>query len=124
LGAADEGEHGGGWNLASHRDDRLVMAAILHSVPRPPEMHSSLSRKRTARSALEAVKTVCVGINRVPEATARQLLKEFGEITFKEGENVDDFSLQITGLANNTHPRHRHRRRGRCSTSTTSASRR
>ena len=44
---------------------------------------------------------MCVGIDRVREATARQLLKEFGEITFKEGENINDFSLRITDLANN-----------------------
>jgi hypothetical protein len=37
----------------------------------------------------------------VREANCEQLQKEFDEICFKEGEIVDDFSMRITGLANN-----------------------
>jgi hypothetical protein len=75
------------------------MAAILRSVP--SDMLGSLARKRTARSAWEAMKTVRMGVERVREASARQLLKDFGEIAFRNGELVDDFALRITGLANN-----------------------
>ncbi|WVZ93228.1 hypothetical protein U9M48_039226 [Paspalum notatum var. saurae] len=85
--------------IVEYREDRLAMAAILRSVP--SDMLGSLARKRTARSAWEAVKTVRMGVERVREASARQLLKEFGEITFRDGELVDDFALRITGLANN-----------------------
>ncbi|WVZ88079.1 hypothetical protein U9M48_034632 [Paspalum notatum var. saurae] len=42
-----------------------------------------------------------MGVERVHEASARQLLKDFGEIAFRDGELVDDFALRITGLANN-----------------------
>jgi len=45
--------------LIEYREDRLAMAAILRSVP--SEMLGSLARKRTARSAWAAVKTVRVG---------------------------------------------------------------
>jgi hypothetical protein len=51
-------------------------------------MLGSLARKWTARSAWDAVKTVRVGV------------KDFNDITFKDGESVDDFSLRIVGLAN------------------------
>lgn len=64
-------------------------------------MLSALGRKKTARSAWEAVKERRVGVRRVREANAEQLRKEFSEITFKPGESVDDFSLRITGLASN-----------------------
>ena len=45
-------------DIIRYREDRLALAAILRSVP--SEMRASLSRKRTARSAWEAVKTVRV----------------------------------------------------------------
>ncbi|WVZ53904.1 hypothetical protein U9M48_004791 [Paspalum notatum var. saurae] len=86
-------------DVIEYREDRLALAAILRSMP--SDMLASLGRKRTARSAWNAVKTVRVGVQRVHEANARQLMKEFGNITFKEGEFVDDFSVRIVGLANN-----------------------
>ncbi|CAN6223135.1 unnamed protein product [Urochloa humidicola] len=86
-------------DVIEYREDRLALATILRAVP--PEMLGSLARKRTACFAWEAVKTVRVGVQRVREANARELLKNFTDISFKEGESVDDFSLRITGLANN-----------------------
>jgi len=84
--------------VIEYREDRLALAAILRAVP--ADMLGSLARKRTARSAWEAVKTVRVGVQRVRDANAKQLLKEFNDIAFKAGESVDDFSLRIVGLAN------------------------
>jgi hypothetical protein len=85
-------------DVIKYREDRLALAAILHAVP--ADMLGSLVRKRTARSAWEAVKTVRVGVQRVRDANAKQLLKEFNDINFKAGESVGDFSLRIVGLAN------------------------
>ncbi|XP_062179504.1 uncharacterized protein LOC133884164 [Phragmites australis] len=96
LWQAVEPEEG---EVVEYREDRLALAAILRAVP--PEMLGSLARKRTARSAWEAVKTVRVGVQRVREANAQQLLKQFGEMSFKEGESVDEFLLRIVDLANN-----------------------
>lgn len=62
-------------NIIEYQEDRLAMTAILRSVP--SDMLGSLARKRTARSAWEAVKTVRMGVERVREASARQLLKRF-----------------------------------------------
>jgi hypothetical protein len=47
------------------------------------------------------IKSCRVGVQRVWEAKCEQLRKEFDEICFKEGETVHDFSMCITGLANN-----------------------
>ena len=53
-------------DVIEYREDCLALAAILRSVP--TEMLGSLARKRTARSAGEAVKTVCVDVQRMREA--------------------------------------------------------
>ncbi|XP_006648554.1 uncharacterized protein LOC102717319 [Oryza brachyantha] len=82
-----------------YRDDRLALAAILRAVP--PEMLRSLSIKRTSQSAWEAIKTVRVGTRRVREANEQLLRREFGDARFKDGENVDDFSMRLNGIANN-----------------------
>jgi hypothetical protein len=35
------------------------------------------------------------------DANAEQLRKDFNNIRFKDGESVDNFSMHLTGLANN-----------------------
>ncbi|KAJ1271592.1 hypothetical protein BS78_06G139100 [Paspalum vaginatum] len=82
-----------------YRDDRLALAAILRSVP--AEMLGTLGHKCTARSAWEALKTMHVGVERVREANAQQLRREFIAMSFKDGEGVEEFANRITGLANN-----------------------
>jgi hypothetical protein len=85
--------------IVEYREDRLAFTAILQVVP--PEMLASLATKHTAQSAWEAIKSHHVGVQRVREANCEQLQKKFDEICFKEGETMDDFSMHITGLANN-----------------------
>jgi hypothetical protein len=82
-----------------YRDDRLALAAILRSVP--SEMLPTLRGKRSARAAWDAIKTIRVGVERVRESKAQHLRREFAELTWKEEETVEDFSVRITGLANN-----------------------
>ena len=86
-------------DVIEYRDDRLAFAAILRVVP--PEMLASLATKRTAQSAWEAIKSRRIGVQRVRDANVEQLRKEFDHIRFKDGESVDDFSMRLTGLANN-----------------------
>ena len=52
------------------------------------------------QSAWEGIKSRRVGVQRVWEFNIDQLQKELSEIRIKDGESVDDFSMQITGLAN------------------------
>jgi hypothetical protein len=82
-----------------YRDDRLALAAILRSVP--AEMLPTLRGTRSARAAWEAVKTIRVGVERVRESKAQQLRREFAALAWKESESAEDFSVRITGLANN-----------------------
>jgi hypothetical protein len=49
----------------------------------------------------EAIKSRQIGVQRVRDANAEQLRKDFDNIRFKDGEMVDDFSMRLTGLMNN-----------------------
>jgi hypothetical protein len=81
----------------SYRHDRLALAAILRSVP--AEMLSSLREKRSAAEAWEAVKRIRVGVERVREANAQQLRRDFSALAWKEAENAEEFANRITGIA-------------------------
>ncbi len=80
-----------------YRDDRTALAAILRAVPL--EMQAGLAVKPTATEAWEAIRQVRVGADRVKEANAERLRREFGDITFKAGETVEDFSLRLNTVA-------------------------
>jgi hypothetical protein len=67
-------------DVIEYREDRFALAAILRVVP--PEMLASLATKRTTQSSWEVIKSRLVGVQRVQEANAEQLRKEFVEICF------------------------------------------
>ena len=85
--------------IADYHDDRTVLEAVLRAVPE--EMLAVLSTKETAKQAWDAVKTMQMGSAAVREAKAQGLRREFEDIRFKPGENVDDFAMRLTGLVNN-----------------------
>ena len=58
-----------------------------------------LGAKKTVKEAWAAVKSMRVGAERVKEANAQRLLREFENIAFKDGETVDDFAMHINALA-------------------------
>jgi hypothetical protein len=86
-------------NPSSVASDKAALAALLRSVP--PEMVGALAVKRTAKAAWEAVKVMRVGADRVKEATAQRLRKEFEDIAFLDGETLDKFGLRIMNIVNN-----------------------
>jgi hypothetical protein len=75
-----------------------VLAALLRAVP--PEMQAGLARKDSAYDAWEAIKTIRVGVERVKEANAEKLCREFSEMAFKPGELVEEFTLWLQAVAN------------------------
>jgi transposase InsO family protein len=79
--------------------DRQAMSALLRSVPK--EMWTTLGRKKTVKEAWEAVKTMRIGADRVKDVNAQKLLQEFENISFKDGETVDDFGMRINNLVAN-----------------------
>ena len=60
-----------------------------------------LGAKKTIKEAWTAVKSLRVGAERVKEANAQWLLREFENIAFKDGETVDEFAMRINALAAN-----------------------
>jgi hypothetical protein len=47
------------------------------------------------------IKAVRVGVDRVREANAQQLRREFNSLVWKEAETAEDFANRINGLASN-----------------------
>jgi hypothetical protein len=62
-------------------------------------MQDGLTVKSTAHEAWQAIRKVHLGADRIKEANAEQLRREFGDLIFKPGETVEDFSLRLTTVA-------------------------
>jgi hypothetical protein len=63
------------------------------------ELHSMLLNKKSAKEAWRAIKSMCLGADRVKEVNAQKLLAEFEAISFKSGETIEDFAVRIGKLA-------------------------
>jgi uncharacterized membrane protein YgcG len=81
---------------APGRVERQALGAILSSVP--PEMVQLLAAKDNAKIAWDTIKTMRVGVDRVREARRQKLCKDFDNLAFKSGENVEEFSLRVSSL--------------------------
>jgi hypothetical protein len=88
-----------GMGEPGEREDMAVLAALIRAAP--PEMVPVLAVKESANEAWEAIKMMRMGVDRVREATAQRLRKEFEQISFKNGESLDTFGVHITGIVNN-----------------------
>jgi hypothetical protein len=64
-------------------------------------MWTTLGSKKTIKEAGEVVMTMRLGADCVKDVNAQKLLKEFENISFKEGETIDDFGMRITDLLAN-----------------------
>jgi hypothetical protein len=63
-------------------------------------MVGTLAVKKTAKEAWDAVKIMRVGVDRVREASAQRLRKEFNAIEFNADETLDKFNMRIMGIVN------------------------
>jgi hypothetical protein len=77
----------------NHHEDRRALDALIAAVP--PEIQFSLSRKRTAKEAWDAIAATRIGSDRTHKSTLQALRKEWESLTFKPGEDVDDFALRL-----------------------------
>lgn len=75
------------------------MAAIYQSIPE--DIVLSLVEKQTAKETWDTLKTIYMGVYRVKTATVQTLKAEFGILTMKETETMDDFSAKITNIVSN-----------------------
>jgi hypothetical protein len=76
--------------------DRWALDALIAAVP--SEMQFSLSKKQTVKEAWDVIATARIGSNRSRKTTLQALRKEWENLTFKPGEDVDDFTLRLNTL--------------------------
>ncbi|KAL8100917.1 hypothetical protein AgCh_032970 [Apium graveolens] len=81
------------------RMDKVALAMIYQSIPE--EMLLSLSKKKQAKNAWEALQTMCQGADRAKAAKVQTLKTEFEALNMKDAELLDDFSLKLVGLVTN-----------------------
>jgi hypothetical protein len=77
-----------------HQEDRRALDALIAAVP--SEMQFSLSKKRTAKEAWDAIATART--DRARKTMLQALRKEWENLAFKPGEDVDDFALRLNTL--------------------------
>jgi hypothetical protein len=90
------------WDAIEYGDCDLqedCMAREVLSVP--PEMVSQVAKKQSAADAWDAIKTMCVGSDKVQKGRAQQLRREFETMICRSGEKVDDFALRLSNLVIN-----------------------
>jgi hypothetical protein len=77
-------------------EDRRALDALIAAVP--PEIQFSLSKKRTTKEAWDAIAAACIDSDRARKTTLQALRKEWENLAFKPGEDVDDFALRLNTL--------------------------
>jgi hypothetical protein len=76
--------------------DRRALDALITAAP--PEMQFTLSKKRTAKKAWDSNAAARIGSDRARKTTLQALRKEWENLAFKPGEDVDDFALRLNTL--------------------------
>jgi hypothetical protein len=77
-------------------EDRRALDVLIAAVL--PEMQFSLSKKRTAKEAWGAIAAARIGSDCALKTTLQALHKEWENLAFKLGEDVDDFALHLNTL--------------------------
>ena len=85
--------------VVDNKIDKMALAVIFQAVP--DDILLSLADKKSAKEAWEALKTMCSGADRVKKAKVQTLKTEFENLTMKETDVIDDFSMKLNGLVTN-----------------------
>lgn len=81
------------------KTDKVALAMIYQGIPE--EMLLSITDKKTAKEAWEALKTMCLGAERVKKARVQTLKGEFESLSMQDSEQLEDFSMKLYGLLTN-----------------------
>jgi hypothetical protein len=84
------------WEAVRYNEDRRALDALIATVPL--EMEFSLSKKRIAKETWDAIAVARIGSTRARKSTLQALCKEWENLAFKLGEDVDDFALRLNTL--------------------------
>jgi hypothetical protein len=77
-------------------EDRRALDALIAAVL--PEIQFSLSKKWTAKEVWDAIAVARIDSDRARKTTLQALHKEWENLAFKPGEDVDDFILYLNTL--------------------------
>lgn len=80
-------------------NDRVALAIIYQGLPE--DILLSVADKRTAKEAWTALKTMCLGAERVKKAKVQTLKGEFETMQMKDNETLDDFCMKLSGTVTN-----------------------
>jgi hypothetical protein len=78
--------------------DCMALDAICSAVP--PELISTLATKPSAREVCESIKTMRIEVDRRRKASMQKLRRDYEQLTFRDGEMVEDFTMCLTGMTN------------------------
>lgn len=81
------------------KTDKVALAMIYQGIPE--EVLLSIAEKKSASEAWEAIKTMCLGAERVKKAKIQTLKTEFESMSMKDSEQLGDFSLKLNRLVTN-----------------------
>jgi hypothetical protein len=76
----------------------MAFDAICSAVP--PKMISTLATKPSVKEAWESIKTMRIVIDYVRKVSAQKLCREYEQLTFRDGESVEDFAMRLSSLMN------------------------
>jgi hypothetical protein len=80
-------------------EDRRALDALIVAIP--SEMQFLLSKKRTTKEIWNAIAVARICSDRALKTTLQALRKEWENLTFRPGEDVDDFALRLNTLQQN-----------------------
>ena len=91
----------GVWSAITGEDvdeakDLGAMAAISQSVP--DDVMMSIVEYESAKEAWEAIRTMCIGDERIVQARISHLIRRFERLTMEGGEDVGAFGHRLTAL--------------------------
>lgn len=81
------------------KTDKVAMAAIFQAIPE--DILLSLAEKKTATETWTAIKTMCLGAEKVKRAKVQTLKVEFENLNMKDAEMIDDYAMKLNALVTN-----------------------
>jgi hypothetical protein len=79
-----------------YHDDWRALEAIIARVP--PEIGAPLVDKASAKEAWDSIAVVRIDVDRIRRATLQRLRKEWENLAFRPGEQIEDFALRLSVL--------------------------
>lgn len=85
--------------VVEEKIDKIALAMIYQAIPE--DVLLSVSEKKTAKDAWEAIKTLCQGAEKVKKARVQTLKSEFEALCMKDSDQIDEFYMKLNGLVTN-----------------------